>query len=319
MLVVAVMRALLGKVEMCEYLTRDAIVSHPKRSVLNTKIPHMISLNAMCTHIHVFSLVLLAILVPRASGSPVVTNVYFDALPDSIADDVYEAMESLNMLTNDGNLMDDVSLQPFIEREAGASFEDTDALDILGSLLAVKWPSNETTQKISFVLYVPNGEAELHAMHVCGFLYPDRCKNEVPYAGKDVGKCGLSDASEAETGFFCDFVALHETKEEDGGVLMSGSEVLERYKNYVEAVEHEVSASTVEIHFELVEIGDHGIDEDDFDDALAPSPAPDSDTKSTRGRKLPVRGPAFGGLQMVTRAGPGRRSFVTLPGSLSGR
>ena len=259
---------------------------------------------------------------PARSGSGSVSE-YFSELPEKIAEDVHEAMKRLEMFVDDSVLAADVTIQPFVEREAVAEDNSAAAVEVDASFLAVKWPTAENDfASMSFVLYVPNGEqGTMHTMHICGFLFPDECSNEIPFPGKEFGRCGASDVDRDRTGYFCDFVALQETMEDNGGVLMSGTESLERYEEHAERV-GDARAGDVEIHFELIRLGDEGdvdVDEDeDLSPAPAPSPAPAREPKSSR-RMLPVRGPAFAGLQMTTRAGPGRRSFVTLPGSLSGR
>ena len=173
------------------------------------------------------------------------------------------------------------------------------AVEVGASFLAVKWPTAENDfASMSFVLYVPNGEqGTMHTMHICGFLFPDECSNEIPFPGKEFGRCGASDVDRDRTGYFCDFVALHETVEDNGGVLMSGTESLERYEEHAERV-GDARAGDVEIHFELIRLGDEGdvdVDEDeDLSPAPAPSPAPAREPKSSR-RMLPVRGPSICG------------------------
>ena len=252
-----------------------------------------------------------------SATSTVNASEYFRELPEKIAEDVHRAMDELEMFIDDSVLAADVTIQPFVERKA-VDAADTAAVEVGASFLAVKWPTAENDfASMSFVLYVPNGEqGTMHTMHICGFMFPDECSNEIPFPGKEFGRCGASDVDRDRTGYFCDFVALHETVEDNGGVLMSGTESLERYEEHAESV-GDARAGDVEIHFELIRLDDEGLDED-LSPAPAPSPAPAREPKSSR-RMLPVRGPAFAGLQMTTRAGPGRRSFVTLPGSLSGR
>jgi len=249
-------------------------------------------------------------------------NEYFQDLPRSVADEVTRALAKLDMLTIDGQLTSDVSTQSFFDREADIS-ENDEKLEIDSSALFVKWPTAANEHKISFVLYTPTEQGTLHAMHICGFLRPDLCENEVPYPGRSAGRCGESDAENQRAGYFCDFVSLRETDETNGGVLMYGTEKLERYEAFVEGETNETLVSSIELHFDLVALGDIGVDIDEVATApsSAPSPTPSADkdfgeTPRSKRRMLPVRGPAFAGLHMTMRSGPGRRSFVTLPGSL---
>lgn len=256
-----------------------------------------------------------------AFAEALAANRYFQDLPAPVGDDVTRLLQSLDMLTSDGELQPDVSAQPFFDRETDGA-KEVEQLEIDSSALFVKWPTPASEHKISFVLYAPSEPDTLHAMHICGFLRPDFCENEVPYPGKNEGRCGESDVDNERAGYFCDFVALHETKEDNGGVLMYGTEKLERYEAFLDGETSEALVSSIEIHFDLVALGDTGVDIDDVDDvAAAPSPAPSADEESvgktrSKRRMLPVRGPAFAGLHMTMRSGPGRRSFVTLPGSL---
>lgn len=245
-------------------------------------------------------------------------NEYFQDLPKGVAHDVTRALEMLDMITIDGQLQSDVSVQPFVDREMDIS-ENGDKLEIDSSALFVKWPTPTNEYKISFVLYTPSKRGTLHAMHICGFLRPDFCKNEMPYPGKIEGRCGESDVENQRARYFCDLVNLQETNEKNGGVLMYGTERLERYEAIAKSETNETLVSSIELHFDLVALGDIGVDIDEV--AIAPSPSPSADedlgeTPRSKRRMLTVRGPAFAGLHMTMRSGPGRRSFVTLPGSL---
>jgi hypothetical protein len=153
-----------------------------------------------------------------SATSTVNASEYFRELPEKIAEDVHRAMDELEMFIDDSVLAADVTIQPFVEREA-VDAADTAAVEVGASFLAVKWPTAENDfASMSFVLYVPNGEqGTMHTMHICGFMFPDECSNEIPFPGKEFGRCGASDVDRDRTGYFCDFVALHETVEDNGG------------------------------------------------------------------------------------------------------
>jgi len=256
----------------------------------------------------------------------------FADLDPVIARDLKARMRDLGMYDAKNNsLGQDVTIQPFVDRQ------QSDGTVIPSSFLAVRWPSEATDYDMSFVAYLPDGDAgTMHAVHICGFLLPENCENKEPYPGKTRGRCGISDEAYAlETKFFCDFVTLTEVPEDaDGAIILEGTEDLERFEGHMMNSGWRQQMYPPELHFEIVEIGDEGFD---YADAPAPAPAPDpaqapAPTTSSTAAKAPsnrrllnVRGPAFAGLQMTMRAGPGgrggrngRSSFITLPGSLNG-
>ena len=244
--------------------------------------------------------------------------------------DLIERLIDLDMYdANENKLAENVTIQPFVDREAS----DDSVNMVRSSVLAVKWPS-APDYDIVYVVYLPDGASgTMHAVHVCGFLQPEFCENMEPYPGKTQGRCGISDESnQQETKFFCDFVTLTEVAEENNGaIVLSGVEDLQRLERHMEmSSDGEEQKYPPEIHFEVVELGDEGFDYEQDDLSAAPAPSPSTEdaaapSSSSNRRLLIVRGPAFAGMQMTMRAGPGgrrgrngRSSFVTLPGSLGG-
>lgn len=219
---------------------------------------------------------------------------------ENVQREVTADFRDLGILNSENNrLSANATLQSFVDRESGG--------DVENSILGVLWPTKENNYTFTFALYLPNGsEPSLHAMHVCGFLFSDNCLNVKPYPGKAVGRCGESDAANAQaTGYFCDFVALHEKAEPTAGIFASGSESLERLAAHIRNV-GDAAFKSVELHFELLALGDY--------DGIAAAPPP-----AGAARKLfALRGPAYAGAHMTLQAGPGRRSYITLPGALGG-
>jgi len=240
-----------------------------------------------------------AFLRPGAGADPLELLRRLD--DENVRREVSRDFRELGILNADNRLSANATLQSFMDRESGDLKDD--------SILGVLWPTKENKYTFTFALYLPNGSessSSLHAMHVCGFLFSDNCLNVKPYPGKAFGRCGDSDAANAqETGFFCDFVALHEKAEPTAGIFASGTETLERLAAHIQNVGDDAFES-VELHFELVALGDYG-------GIAAPPPS------AGAARKLfALRGPAYAGAHMTLRAGPGRRSYITLPGALGG-
>jgi len=279
----------------------------------------------------IFALAVIACTNTLYRGARAADTTFLEAIDDAeVKRDVVKRLADLDMFTATGDkLAENVTIQPFVDRQ-----ESDDGVEIVqSSFLAVKWPSAPDWD-MEFVMYLPDGApGTMHAVHVCGFLRPEFCANEEPYPGKTQGRCGISDEIDPQkTKFFCDFVTLAEVAEEsNGAVILAGSEDLQRLDRHMERQMDmsggEEQKYPPEIHFEVVELGDEGFDYDDDDLSPAPAPAPESSasTMSSNRRLLIVRGPAFAGMQMTMRAGPGgrrgrngRSSFVTLPGSLGG-
>lgn len=103
----------------------------------------------------------------------------------------------------------------------------------------------------------------MYMMYICGFMFFDECLNEILFLGKEFGRCGVFDVDRDRIGYFCDFVALYEMVEDNGGVFMLGMELFECYEEYVESV-GDVCVGDVEIYFELICFDDEGFDEDFF-------------------------------------------------------
>ena len=227
-----------------------------------------------------------------------------DSLLSTLDEDVRRAITAdfreLGILNAENRLSQNATLQSFVDRDANAN-ADAD-VNVDDSILGVLWPTRDNNYSFTFAFYLPSESQGIHAMHVCGFLFANECLNEKPFPGKPFGRCGESDADNAsETGYFCDFIQLYEKTEPNAGIFASGTESLERLGAHVESF-GEDALTSIELHVDLVALGDYG---------AAPPPG------GAR-RLLALRGPTYAGMHMTLRAGPGRRSFITLPGALGG-
>ena len=227
-----------------------------------------------------------------------------DSLLSTLDEDVRRAITAdfreLGILNAENRLSQNATLQSFVDRDANAN-ADAD-VNVDDSILGVLWPTRDNNYSFTFAFYLPSESQGIHAMHVCGFLFANECLNEKPFPGKPFGRCGESGAGNAPaTGFLRDFLQPYGKTEPKAGVFASGTESLERLGAHVESF-GEDALTSIELHVDLVALGDYG---------AAPPPG------GAR-RLLALRGPTYAGMHMTLRAGPGRRSFITLPGALGG-